>query len=129
MHEFAIGAAGEDLTIALGELRIQVGEALDLGRADEREILRVEEHAQPFAAIGVVADREERLVQALDGHGGLQVELGKLVSNTKHLLLLVSLSFWGVGGWLWLQARAQRITHDSQPLLERKNIVAIQSFK
>ena len=88
MHEFAVGAGGEHLAVAIGELRVQVAEALDLGRADEREILRIEEHQRPLALVRVVVDFGERRIEVLDGHGGLEVELRKLVADGKHVSLL-----------------------------------------
>src|SRR3984957_8276017 len=85
MHELAIGARGQDLAIAILELLIQIAEALDLRRANEGEILRIEKHAKPFAFVRVVRDREKGLLDAFGRNSRLEVELRKFIANGKHM--------------------------------------------
>src|SRR6185437_471265 len=84
-----------DLAIAVLELGVEIGEALDLGRTHEGEVLRVEEHAKPFVLVGAVVDLGESLVEVFDGHGGFQVEMREVVADGKHGKLL-----WGCRDWV-----------------------------
>src|SRR5690606_29642463 len=73
----------EHLAVAVLELLVDVAEALDLGRAHEGEVLRIEEHAKPLALVGVVGHVDEGVVQVI-GDSGLEVEAGELVADGQH---------------------------------------------
>ena len=92
--DLSVGRSPEEvLRVTVQEGLVVLGEAHDLGRADEGEVLRVEEHHQPLALVRLVRDVDERVVQVV-GDGSLEVELGKLVADSQHsdeLLLLMDM--------------------------------------
>ena len=51
VHELGIGAAAENLRVAILELMIELAESRDLGGADESEILGPEEIDLPLARV------------------------------------------------------------------------------
>jgi hypothetical protein len=62
---------------------LSLPKAGDLGRADEGEVLRPEEHDLPLAGVGLVVDlREGR--PGIGAHHRLEVEGRKLVANGQH---------------------------------------------
>ena len=86
--ELVVGGAAEDLGVAVLELVVELAECGDLGRADEGEVLRVEEDDLPLALVLVEADLLEVVLRLL-GVGLVQVaalecgesELGELVAD------------------------------------------------
>ena len=83
----AVGARAQHLRVAILELAVLLAELRDLGRADEREVLRPEEDDLPLARVVVVGDVLE-LLALLEAHGGLELERGELVSNGQHVCSL-----------------------------------------
>src|SRR5579883_292398 len=83
MNELAIGRDAVHDRVALVEFLVQLAEGGDLGRADEGEILRPEEHDLPLALVGLVVDRLERGL-GVAAHHGLEVEGRELVPNRQH---------------------------------------------
>ena len=83
VHELAVDRGAEHLRVAIRELAVLAAELRDLGRADEREVLRPEEHHEPLARVALVRDGLERRVELL-GHGRFERELGKLVTYRQH---------------------------------------------
>src|SRR6185312_2799461 len=72
-----------DHRVAVLELAVQRAEAGDLGRADEGEILRPEEHDLPFARVrGVVEIAEGGF--GVGRNDALQFEFGEFVTNGQH---------------------------------------------
>src|SRR5690606_38750624 len=63
----------------------------DLGRTDEREVLRPEEHHAPLALVGLVVDRLERVLR-VQGDAGGELVLGELVTDSKHACSFVTRS-------------------------------------
>ncbi|MCY1465331.1 hypothetical protein D9M71_834620 [compost metagenome] len=60
LDELVVGRTAEDHGVAVFEVLAQLGEGLDLGRADEGEVLRVEEDDLPLAVKAVLRQRFER---------------------------------------------------------------------
>src|SRR4051812_35762826 len=70
VDEFRIGAAAEDLGVAISEFAVHLAEGCDLGRADEGEVLGPEEIQLPLAFVILVSDVfESALDLAADGCG------------------------------------------------------------
>ena len=82
VDELVVGTGGENLGIAISELRGQIGKSIALGWADKGEVLRIEKHQQPFAGIALV--RYARKIQAVGGYAGLEVKTWKVVANGQH---------------------------------------------
>src|SRR4051812_44924992 len=83
MDELAVGRDAVHHRVALVELLVELAEGRDLGRADEGEVLRPEEHHLPFALVGLVVDRLEGGL-GVGTHHGLEVEGRELVANRQH---------------------------------------------
>ncbi len=83
MDEIAIGRRADQHGIAIREILFQAAVADDLGRADEGEILRPEEHDQPLTGIGFVGNLREIGLVVRAGHGG-QVEFREAIANGQH---------------------------------------------
>jgi hypothetical protein len=84
-----VGRAAQDHRVALLELTAQAGELGDLGRADEGEVLRVEEDDLPLAGEALVVERLEGalaiLFMAVElGLHARDLELRQLLANTQH---------------------------------------------
>ena len=60
LHELVVRRAAEHDGVAVGEVLGQLGEADDLGRADEGEVLGIEVDHLPLAGEGLLVDRFER---------------------------------------------------------------------
>ncbi|MCY1187974.1 hypothetical protein D9M73_290200 [compost metagenome] len=88
VDELAVGGGADQQGVAVVELLQQVTEGLDLGRADEGEILGPEEQHLPLAEKAVLVDSLEGVFRA----GGVfrvmvhrqHVEYRQLVSNGEH---------------------------------------------
>ncbi|MNJ72703.1 hypothetical protein D3C77_694010 [compost metagenome] len=86
--ELAVGGGTDQLGVAVAERLQQVAITLDLGGADEGEVLGPEEQHLPFAGVAVVIEPLEGRVRA----GGTfrvvvhcqQVERRQLVSDGEH---------------------------------------------
>jgi len=95
LRELIVGGAAEHDRVAILEIAVQVGESDDLRRADEGEVLRIEEDDLPLARKAFLGDRLERAFAALFVlhefrlHAG-DLEVGKFVANAKHLGGLLS---------------------------------------
>ena len=63
LDEFIVGRAAEDDRVAIGELLAELGEFGDLGRADEGEVLRIEEDDLPLAGKALFRQRLERALR------------------------------------------------------------------
>ena len=87
MDEFAVDARPQNLGVTSGEFLGLATEFGDLGRADEGEVLRPEEHDEPFALVGRVRDVCES-VRDVIGDGCLQIEGRKFLTDAKHVVLL-----------------------------------------
>ena len=72
--EVGVGGHAVDVDAERLELAVVVGEVAELGRADEGEVGRVEEHDGPAATQVGVGDRDELAV--LVGGGGERLDLG-----------------------------------------------------
>jgi hypothetical protein len=88
VDELGVGRHGQHLAVTVGKLLVQIAETLDLGRADEGEVLRVEENELPLALVRLVGDVDERvfdLVRERAAVDSLEVELGELIANAQHV--------------------------------------------
>src|SRR5580704_1480052 len=83
MHELRIGRDAVEHGVAIVELAVEPAEGGDLGRADEGEILRPEEHDLPFAGIALVGNVLEG-GPGVGAHHRLEVEGRKLVADRQH---------------------------------------------
>src|ERR1039458_7196226 len=81
VDELAVGAASQDLRVAILKLLVEFAEGRDLRRADEGEVLRPEEINLPLILEVLVADGLKRF-SLFEAHGGLEGISGKLLSNT-----------------------------------------------
>src|SRR3546814_14538960 len=76
-----VGRHGEHLDVHLLKLRIDVGEILELGRADEGEVGRIEEENRPLAihiGVGDVAELALLVGGRLEGfEGGVEYGHGE----------------------------------------------------
>ena len=80
-----VGAAAEDLAVAIGELAVQLAEGGDLGGADEGEVLGPEEVQLPLTGIGLFGDCGECLGLVLvSGDGGSNAVARKFFANLQH---------------------------------------------
>ena len=89
LAEFIVRGTGQHDGVTVGELFSQIVEGHDLGRADEGEILRVEDDDLPLAREAFIRQRFEGAfaiffvsVEARLHTGDF--EFGKLVANTQH---------------------------------------------
>ena len=97
MRELVVDRAAEDLRVAVLEVLVELAEGGDLGGADKREVLRVEEDHAPLASVRLVGDGLEvvlgllsvDLAQVAALQSG-ELEVGKLVSDGEkcHVILL-----------------------------------------
>src|SRR5215212_4254255 len=83
VHELRIGRDAVDDGVTLVERLVELAEGGDLGRADEGEVLRPEEHDLPFAGVALVGDLLEGRLR-IGAHHRLEVEGRKLVANGQH---------------------------------------------
>src|SRR5207245_2082194 len=83
VNVLAVDRRAEQLRVALAELALEPGEAGDLGRTHEREVLGPEEHHLPLAGVAAVRDVLE-LLTWLRRDDGLEVERGETVSDGQH---------------------------------------------
>src|SRR5690606_38932194 len=90
VHELAVDGPAQNLGVAIRELIVLARELRDFGRTHEGEVLRPEEHDQPFAGVRVVGDGREGLVE-LVRYGRLQCELGETVAYGQHENILLLL--------------------------------------
>jgi hypothetical protein len=77
VHELAVHRHTQDLRVPILELVVQLGERGDLGRADESEVFRPEEHHAPFARV-IVAGNGGEVVPGLLG-----VHLGQIAPDQR----------------------------------------------
>ena len=85
---------GEHLAVAVGELAVQIAEALDLGRADEGEVLRVEEHAAATCPCRCRCRSGRRPYRGFGRDGGLELELRELVANGQACMHSLRMGCW-----------------------------------
>ncbi len=130
--ELVVTGAAENDGVAVIELFVELAERGDLGRADEGEVLRVEEHDLPLADVRLVGDLLKVVIRrcsvsvaqvaALESG---QIELGKLVTDGEqsHVILLV-------GKWYFKVYRHPRPsvgTYAIMPMaadrVKRKNLI------
>ena len=78
VHELAVGRDAIDHGVAVVEIALELAEAGDLGRADEGEVLRPEEHDLPLALVAARWSISVNAVLGSVGNHGLQGEAGKL---------------------------------------------------
>src|SRR5882757_6417284 len=83
MHELRIGRGAVEHRVAIVEFAIELAEGGDLGRTDEGEILRPEEHDLPFAGVALVGNILEGSLR-IGAHHRFEVEGRKLVANGQH---------------------------------------------
>ncbi len=88
MHELAVDADAEDLRIARFEFLVELAERGDLGRADEGEVLRPEEHDLPLSGKAIVGEGLEGSVEVVRD-GAFELEPGKRLADTGHVLSLL----------------------------------------
>jgi len=69
--------------VALIERLVELAEGGDLGRADEGEVLRPEEHDLPLAGLALVGNLLEASL-GIGAHHRFEVEGRKLVANGQH---------------------------------------------
>jgi hypothetical protein len=78
-----VRAGAEHLGVAVLEVAVALAELGDLGRADEREVHRPEEHDLPLARIRRIRDLLE-LLALVAADRGLQAERGERVADREH---------------------------------------------
>src|SRR5882757_8901212 len=83
VHEFRVRRHAVDYRVALVERLVELAEGGDLGRTDEGEILRPEEHDLPFAGFALVGNLLEGSLR-IGAHHRFEVEGRKLVANGQH---------------------------------------------
>src|SRR5216684_5384321 len=83
VHELGIGRGAVEHRVAVVELAAELAEGGDLGRTDEGEILRPEEHDLPLAGSALVGNVLEG-GPGVGAHHRLEVEGGKLVADGQH---------------------------------------------
>src|SRR4029453_4547355 len=83
VHELGIGGDAVDDGVTLVERLVELAEGGDLGRTDESEVLRPEEHDLPFAGVALVGHLLEGRLR-IGAHHRLEIEGRKLVANGQH---------------------------------------------
>src|SRR5579859_3033744 len=81
MHVLAIDAHTVQLRITRAELLVELAEGGNLGRADEGEVLRPEEHHLPLAGGAVVAEGPKSVLRITRNDAG-ERERGEFLANT-----------------------------------------------
>jgi len=81
VHKFGIGAAAENLRVAILELVVELTEGRDLGGADECEILGPEEIDLPLALVVFARDGLKSL-PLIDADCRLEGKGRKLLANS-----------------------------------------------
>jgi hypothetical protein len=77
-----VGAASDKFAFAILEFLYLFAKLDEFGRADKREILGVEEIADPFVLVGIVADLLEAVLAEPDAC--VNSELWKTIANGQH---------------------------------------------
>src|SRR6266853_444237 len=83
MHELGVGRNTVEHRVAVVEVAVELAESGDLGRTDEGEILRPEEHDLPFAGVALVGTILEGGL-GVGAHRRLEIEGRKLVTDGQH---------------------------------------------
>jgi hypothetical protein len=78
-----VGGPAEDDRVTVGEVLGVLAELDDLGRTDEREVLRVGVEDQPLAVKVLVRDLLELLAFCAANICG-EIEIGELIANGQH---------------------------------------------
>jgi len=85
-----IGAEADELDVALGELRLELGEGAELGGADGGVVFGVGEENDPGAA--------DEGVEVDGAGGGVGLEVGGGGAEAEAVGSVISRFFWGVKG-------------------------------
>src|SRR6266851_4613660 len=83
VHELGVGRGAVEHRVAIVELAVELAEGGDLGRTDEGEILRPEEHDLPLAGIALVGNVLEG-GPGVGAHHRFEIEGRKLVADGQH---------------------------------------------